>query len=187
MSLSKPLLRKFAATLLALAAGQGLGIGSPQAFAKGSYPVQAEQRVYVNSCGYYSSVLADHRLTYRNDTLPWGTSVDLVYGYGGKSSNQPFHWEFGGEMAVPAVSPFVWSVDLSHVVQARSSPIFIDSLKFVLRVELPNGDVFYEKGSNSELGYYRARIGEGHCVGGEMNGLPPLQSVELEAVHQGKL
>lgn len=118
----------------------------------------AQARAVLRSCGYYSTQEVEVGLSYQNTTLPWGTSVELHYGWGGYESSptNPFDWRDSTSVAVPATAPYTWGVTVTKQIAARSSPVFFEHIDFVWKVSLPDGSVFYEKGNNSTWGYYKA-------------------------------
>lgn len=132
-------------------------LASATAFA-GQTWVQA--RAVTHSCGYYSTQNVEVTLDYQNQGLPWGTSVYLVYGWGGYtstgSSNVPFTWDQSKSIPVSASAPYTWRATVTSNIAVRSSPKFYDSINFVWRVVLPDGSEFYEKGNTSTFGYYAA-------------------------------
>ncbi|AKQ64700.1 hypothetical protein A176_001612 [Myxococcus hansupus] len=116
----------------------------------GAQWVQA--RTVLNTCGYFSTSQAEIRLTYRNDDLPWGTSVFLIYGWGGST----FDWAPSPQtVEVPAVAPYHWGTTVTGVIRSRSSTQYTH-LNYVWKVVLPDGHEFYEKGNDSTYGYYAA-------------------------------
>ncbi|AGC41772.1 hypothetical protein MYSTI_00421 [Myxococcus stipitatus DSM 14675] len=116
----------------------------------GSQWVQA--RTVLNTCGYFSTSQAELTLTYRNDDLPWGTSVFLIYGWGGSGVD----WAPAPQtVEAPAVAPYHWGTTVTGVIRARTSTQYT-SLNYVWKVVLPDGHEFYEKGNGSTYGYYAA-------------------------------
>lgn len=116
----------------------------------------AQARAVLRSCGYYSSQEVEVGLSYKNTTLPWGTSVELLYGWGGYEGSTVFDWRNSTSIAAPATAPYTWGVTVTSQIAARSSPTFFEHIDFVWKVSLPDGSVFYEKGNNSTYGYYKA-------------------------------
>lgn len=127
---------------------------SASAFAAESTSVQA--RAVLHSCGYYSSQEVEVSLSYYNDTLPWGTSVELLYGWGGTEGSTVFDWRNSTSIAAPATAGYTWGVTVTSQIAARSSPTFFEHIDFVWKVTLPGGSVFYVKGNSSTYGYYKA-------------------------------
>jgi hypothetical protein len=121
----------------------------------GSQWVQA--RTVLNTCGYFSTSQAEITLTYRNDDLPWGTRVFLIYGWGGSSGpSSTFDWAPAPQtVEVPAVAPWHWGTTVTGVIRSRSSTQYT-SINYVWKVVLPDGHEFYEKGNGSTYGYYAA-------------------------------
>jgi hypothetical protein len=121
----------------------------------------AEGRKVLHSCVYASSYEVEVSLSYRNYTLPWGTSVFLIYGWGGNVTNgSPFDWENTQTLTVSASAPYTWSTTVRATTATRSSPKYYEHLDFVWKVVLPNGTEFYEKGNASTWGYYAADVSQ---------------------------
>jgi len=120
----------------------------------------AEGRKVLHSCVYASSYEAEVSLHYRNYTLPWGTSVYLVQGWGGYDNGTPIDWENTQTHAVSASAPWTWSITLRAGVSWRSSPKWYEHIDFVWKVVLPDGSEFYEKGNGSTWGYYAGDISQ---------------------------
>lgn len=130
---------------------------SSSAFAAETW-VQA--RAVLHSCGYYSSSEVEVGLSYRNYNLPWGTSVYLVYGWGGTSGGTPISWENTTTVQAPATAGYTWGTTVTSTIAARSSSKFYESINFVWKVVLPDGSEFYEKGNDSTWGYYDANFSQ---------------------------
>lgn len=120
----------------------------------------AQGRVVLHSCVYASSYEAEVGLSYRNYTLPWGTSVSLVYGWSGSDNGIPFDWDNTQTVVVSASAPYTWSATVRSQLSSRSSPKYYTDINFVWKVVLPNGYEFYEKGNGSTWGYYSASLSE---------------------------
>lgn len=128
---------------------------SATAFA-GETAVQARAVTY--SCQYYSAQEVEVGLSYRNYDLPWGTSVYLVYGWGGTVSSggvsTPIAWDNTTTVTAPATAAYTWGTTVRGQITYRSSPKYYKHIDFVWKVVLPNGSEFYEKGNDSSFGYY---------------------------------
>ena len=120
----------------------------------------AEGRKVLHSCVYASSYEAEVSLFYRNDTLPWGTSVVLLYGWGGSDNGTPFDW--AGRMTTPAlaVAGYTWGATVRATTSTRSSPRYYEHIDFVWMVIRPDGSFFYDKGNNSTWGFYSGNISQ---------------------------
>lgn len=113
-------------------------------------------RTVLNTCGYFSTSQAELTFSYRNQDLPWGTSVFLIYGWGGTSGTTPFDWAPAAvTVEAPATAPYHWGTTVTGVIRARSSTSYT-SINYVWKVVLPDGSEFYEKGNGSTYGYYAA-------------------------------
>ena len=115
-------------------------------------------RAILNSCGYFSNAQVEVTLSYRNQDLPWGTSVFLIYGWGGGTSSTAFDWAPQPQtVEAPATAPYHWGTKVTTIFRARSSTEY-SSINYVWKVVLPDGNVFYEKGNGSTYGYYAANF-----------------------------
>ena len=119
----------------------------------------AQARLTSFTCGYWSYTGAEVGLSYRNQDLPWGTSVYLRYGWAGIDGYTPFDWADQREIEVSASAPYTWSTTVSRAILGRGGPRF-HSINFVWRVVLPNGHEFYEKGNDSTWGFYDANFSQ---------------------------
>ncbi|MFP2928139.1 hypothetical protein ACLESO_23650 [Pyxidicoccus sp. 3LG] len=116
-------------------------------------------RAVLHACVYAYSYEAEVSLSYRNYTLPWGTSVYLIYGWGGISNNVPMDWDNTQTLTVSASAPYTWSATVRSIFSNRTTPQNrYDHVDFVWKVVLPNGFTFYEKGNGSTWGYYSAAL-----------------------------
>ncbi|AKQ67896.1 hypothetical protein A176_004808 [Myxococcus hansupus] len=124
-------------------------------------------RKVLHACVYAHSYEAEVNLSYRNHDLPWGTSVFLIYGWGGQNNFVPYDWENEQTLEVFASAPWTWSTTVHGITSTRTTPKWAEHLDFVWKVVLPNGHVFYEKGNHSTWGYYAANlntVGEIPCT-----------------------
>ncbi|MCK8503101.1 MULTISPECIES: hypothetical protein [Myxococcus] len=120
----------------------------------------ADGRASLHSCLYASAYEAEIRMSYRNLSLPWGTSVELIHGWGGLDNWVAFDWDNTQTVAAPASAPWTWTVTVRSFISHRTSPKWYDSFNFVWKVTLPGGSVFYEKGNGSTFGFYSANLGD---------------------------
>lgn len=115
-----------------------------------------QARAILNSCGYFSNAQVEVTLSYRNQDLPWGTSVYLIYGWGGGTTTTSFDWApQPTTVQAPATAPYHWGTKVTSIFRARSSTTY-SSINYVWKVVLPDGTEFYEKGNGSTYGYYAA-------------------------------
>lgn len=131
---------------------------SSSAFASDTW---AQGRIILRQCEYAFDYLAEVGMSYQNYTLPWGTSVELIYGWGGTSWNPTtttFDWANTHGLAAQASAPYTWSATVVSVISTRSGGWAYDSIQFVWKVTLPNGYTFYEKGNGSTWGFYNASL-----------------------------
>lgn len=116
-----------------------------------------QARAILNSCGYFSNAQVEVTLSYRNNDLPWGTSVYLIYGWGGTGTTS-FDWApQPTTVEAPATAPYHWGTQVKTIFRARSSTSY-SSINYVWKVVLPDGTEFYEKGNGSTYGYYAANF-----------------------------
>ncbi len=119
-------------------------------------------RAYHHSCGYYSSTYGDAHITYKNENLPWGSKVNIIYGLEGITSEhrsgEAIDWYNRQWTEAHAIDKWTWKAEISVGLHYRSSPRHFDTLDFVVEVILPDGHVFYDNGSLSVWGFYKARF-----------------------------
>ncbi len=121
--------------------------------------VAVHGRGYSHSCGYYSATAGDFNVTYLNQELRWGTQVYLRYGLNGEWSQQGTRvWQRAAEVEMSAISGYTWSGKVTVSLGSRGSAEAYDALAFVVRVVLPDGSQFFEKGSQGPQGYFMARL-----------------------------
>lgn len=118
----------------------------------------ADGRAVLHACVYAHSYEAEIRMSYRNYTLPWGTSVYLIHGWGGLDNGVAITWDNTQTVAVPASSPWTWTVTVRSIISTRTTPKWYEHFDYVWKVVLPNGTEFYEKGNGSTYGYYSANL-----------------------------
>lgn len=101
--------------------------------------VRVYGRTYTNSCGYFSNVAGDFRISYVNTKLSRGSRVKLELGWAGSAPNMPGERgrieSDGRELEMTASVPGIWSADVSRVLANRSSPTRFDTLQFTLVVQ----------------------------------------------------
>ncbi|MCP3098818.1 hypothetical protein LZ198_08010 [Myxococcus sp. K15C18031901] len=118
----------------------------------------ADGRAVLHSCVYASSYEAEVRMSYRNFTLPWGTSVYLIHGWGGMSNGVAIDWDNTQTVEAPASAPWTWTTTVRSTISTRSGTKWYTHFDYVWKVVLPDGNVFYEKGNGSTFGYYSANL-----------------------------
>lgn len=144
-----------------------------------------------HSCGYYSSTTGDVLVSYSPEVpLKPGTRVFIHYGWEFPSSarSRSVWSEIVDAQMEPSGSDgsdvTTWETLISQTLHYRSSSHSpIDALDFVFRIEHPNGAVTWEKGLNTEWGYFRVSWDASHlpCLasGAEM---PPFEPLDVIAV-----
>ncbi|MCP3136594.1 hypothetical protein [Pyxidicoccus xibeiensis] len=119
-------------------------------------------RKVLRECVYAHAYEAEVQLNYLNYSLPWGTSVELIYGWGGQSNSVPFDWANTQTVSAPASAPYTWSATVRAITGRRTEPHWnYQHVDFVWRVIMPNGYTFYEKGNGSTWGFYSASLETG--------------------------
>jgi hypothetical protein len=118
------------------------------------------QRQSSSGCTYFSTTIGRFRLSYENRELPWGSRVDLIYGFE-ERENTPRarvtrEWQERVEISVPATAPSTWSTDVSRVIESRGSAVSYKALQFVWKITLPSGTTFYDRGNDAPMGFYSA-------------------------------
>jgi hypothetical protein len=96
------------------------------------------------------------KIDYHNSNLRWGTSVEVQYGFHGwteSSHGQTMDWVIAKNQSLKAVSPYHWQVVINELIASENIRWF-DQIQFVLKVRLPDGRVFYEKGGDTTYGYF---------------------------------
>lgn len=154
---------------------------------------QVQVRSFTNSCGYYSSRLADVQVSYQNEALEWGVRVQLVYGAEGETVRsggssvvfERFDWDQQAEKTMVASGPFQWSTQFRLPVAYRSSPKFIDGLDFVFQIVHADGRIEYDNGTSSPLGYFKVHFpyNAACVVGGEPTN--EYLDVEVQRINRG--
>ncbi len=150
-----------------------------------AFDIQAQGRNYTFVCGYFTSVQGDVVLTFKDSTLPWGSSVVFITGWEGREGfpEKRFEWRERKELLAPATAPYTWSIKLTQVLHERSKAQFKDTLNWVIKVIIPGQPDRYLKGE-SPWGFYRVRLVEnspGRCVTG-LDDLPNFSNLAIETV-----
>lgn len=141
----------------------------PLARAAEAGSVSLQARGYTSSCAYYSQTSADFEVRYRDETLPWGTKVSVVFGFGGinQYERSRFDWMDRFEQPAEAMAPYTWSAVFSKVLHHRSSPQVLEGIQLVLKVSYPSGREDYVRGNGSLMGFYEANlpfVGQSPCL-----------------------
>jgi hypothetical protein len=119
--------------------------------------IKLKSRV-IESCTTFSTWTADFQLLLRTDSIPWGSEVEVVYGFRGwapETSGQTVNWANLTTFSLPAVAANEWFATFSHAVAARGIR-WLDRIEFVVKVVLPDGTNRYIKPNSSAFGYYAA-------------------------------
>jgi hypothetical protein len=140
--------------------------------------VSAQTKRY--SPGYYSNTTARFLITYRDTALPTGALVFLRYGFGAAQNGKTLHWQFTNETPMSYfIEDNTYHVKIEQIMQARSGYMVLNAIEFVLRVQLPNGETYFIKGSESPMGYFRSYLD----VSSADFEWSALQSLGAEVVH----
>lgn len=150
-------------------------------FAAHAANITALGRSY-SSCSYFTVVQGDAEVTFVDQDLPWGSRVFLVSGVGGVESifangdyvSRPLEWRERTEIEMKATAPYTWSATRTVALAERGRNAHYDHLQFVVRVELPTGENFYDNGNQSRWGYYQTYFPERVCAENEPPAFLPL-------------
>jgi hypothetical protein len=163
---------------LALVTGTISTATKVEAFASDDLAVTAQTKRY--SPGYYSNTTARFLVTYRDLEVPKDAQVFLRYGFGASQADKTLHWQFSNEIPMMyQLEGATYQIKVEQIMQARSGHMILNALEFVLRVQLPNGESYFIKGSDSPMGYFRSYL---DVSGADFEWSAP-QSLGLEVVH----
>jgi len=121
-------------------------------------------KLTVVGSSYFSSMDGTFSLTYHNDHIPTNSAVFLRSGleisaFEAGVLKPHSRWNVLEVKAMTAgTDESVWVVERTTQLYARGSSSHITALDYVFEIHLPTGEVFYDKGSDSNMGYYRAAI-----------------------------
>ena len=118
-------------------------------------------RDYTYSCGYFSSMVGDYDITFKDESLPWGTKVTLIYGWDTeqwREKPERKEWKYREEKVMKAVSPFTWSKQIETTLHSRTEAEFKKALNIVIKIEEPKQAVRYFNGG-SPWGFFRTEVG----------------------------
>jgi len=155
----------------------------------GTSELSVKARAYTVSCAYYSNITSDLAITYHNELLPWGSHVFFQVGWGGKRwVNSPslhetsFTWEEISSLEMKAIAPNTWSVQLTKGLHDRTEGAIRTEMDFVVRVQLPSGQAYWDKPGRGNTSYYVVALPAGQkCVGDDAD-LPPMQDMVIRNV-----
>ena len=96
-------------------------------------------RAFHNGCSYYTNTSTDFDVTIHAETLPWGTTVTLVSGFGGaevfgSGELRNLSWIGREETKMEAIAGSTWQARRSAIVKTRSSAWNFTSLEFVFKM-----------------------------------------------------
>lgn len=167
----------------------GLALAMPAFAQQGS--VAAQGAFARHSCGYYSTTTGDLLVSF----------VPQVPIEAGARVYMHFGWEFPAGASERTVWSDITDVPMKQVrLDANGAPIWdaavarelhyrsssrapIDALDFVFRIEHPDGSVSWEKGIETEWGYYRVNWESMRmpCVSAESE-MPPFEPLDVTVV-----
>ena len=122
----------------------------------------SDGRFYLTSPTYYTATQGELSASFR-EVLPWGSRVELYYGWGGKQLSPSctdcrFDWTDVGRIEATAVAPYTWSAYVNRALHERSYDYWIDRFQFFWIVTLPTCEVRYVRGNASPYGYFEASL-----------------------------
>ncbi|GEM_PF-3834265 len=140
-----------------------------------------EGRTVYHDCSYYSSTSVDLRITYLNENLPWGTTVEAVFGFEETDSSygvpKVTSWQNRKIAMMNPSTEYTWQLDIEEFAAERGRAQSYTGLDFVIKVTVPGNLPFYEKGNDSPLGYFHTPFGSENY---EINGCYPNSVPELQ-------
>jgi hypothetical protein len=125
--------------------------------------VWVDGRAVINSATNYQNTKGDFAVSFK-DYLPYGTKVIVKYGFFGHrmvyESNDAktvrLEWDMGGYADSLGVSDYTWTANISVTLHKAGDSHNYEAIRFVFLVVLPDGSSYYDKGTNSNLGFYEA-------------------------------
>jgi hypothetical protein len=141
--------------------------------ALGSSTVRGQQSGYRSdgtpfSCTQGGKVAFD--VTYKNTSLPWGVKLSIWRGMAGEEwcgGCEPaydyfYDWSDPRDDAMTATGPWTWSGRTEAFGYAAGAGGRFTELKFVVRIQMPDGSVRWDNGG-SNWGYYRVFVPDPQC------------------------
>ena len=174
MLITRLLVPAFSLVVAALATAQALAAD-----------LWVDGRFYTLSPPYYTATVGEFAVSFK-EQLPWGARVHVQYGLGGWADDfvggttRTLDWENVSYVEAEAAAPFVWTAKLSETLHERSHNWMYDKLQFVFIVTLPDGTQYYEKGSNTPLGFYQAATPRPEAIGSDSDA--PYQRLTVTAI-----
>lgn len=114
-----------------------------------------------SSTNYYSAMDGHFTLSYINDSIPSESVVYLRHGFQKSEFYQgklypSSSWNDLQLLAMKPMANASWQTTIVKQLYSRGSSSQLTAIDFVFEIHLPNGKVLFEKGSNSNLGYFNA-------------------------------
>lgn len=141
-------------------------------------------RFYVSSPGYYTATRAEIGASFR-DVLPWGSRVELHYGFGVEPVSMTIpitDWQYRGVVEATAVAPYTWTAWVDQPLHERGHDLRASRFQFVWKVKLPNGSHYYTRGNSSRLGFYESEMPEPSAVQSGDRDRAPFERLEVYVV-----
>jgi hypothetical protein len=139
-------------------------------------------RGLVSACGYYSNTQVEWKLRYTNTDIPWGSKLYLVSGVHGQDNGEAVRWSKRVEQELHAIDAYTWEATSHRVVHQRGNLYNYSDVAFVIRVELPNGQQYYDNGAAGPMSYYEFAINRNEftCVTDSLPSMPSFELQELQ-------
>ncbi|MBL7671156.1 MAG: hypothetical protein JNM39_11795 [Bdellovibrionaceae bacterium] len=133
--------------------------------------IKVDGRAYsATKCEYFSASLADFNITYSHPTLPWGTEIFVRYGF--HDDFRKMSWQNQGEVQARPTAPYTWMAELNKIVVDSRGYFSLSHIQFAIMIRLPDGEVYWDNGGKSNLGYYEAPTPVRTCTPGEFEIIP---------------
>jgi hypothetical protein len=121
-------------------------------------------RFYQDACGYFSSTIADLKISYVGSLEP-GARVFIKYSslgynmhyYNNELVKTPFGWEHPIETEMTATGPGVRSINIISTTRERSPNFVVEKIGFVFHIIMPNGE-YWNNGYQSTWGSYEVDL-----------------------------
>lgn len=108
------------------------------------------------NCETLETQTADLALNYKNSEVPYTAKVYLVYG--SANSVIPSRWLNNKSLEMKRVEPFVYNSQSSIVIQSPDSVFKVANINFIIKIVLDDGKTYFDKGSDSKLGFYQVAL-----------------------------
>ncbi len=127
--------------------------------ARANTDVKVNGRAYMPSCSYMTNVTGDFEVTLQDESIAWGSSVDLIFGFFGRGERGAvLDWTQKQELQMPATGPYRWSQRVTTQLARRGGPEQLEALQFVFRIREASGKERYLRGGRGEMAFFEARL-----------------------------